>query len=201
MSEVEPNDAGERVPDVDLTAGRVPQRALSDLTETFDVVVRPSFEEFYRAERAPIARALAVTLHDTQLAGEAADEAMARAYQRWTHVQALDNPAAWVYRVGLNWSLSRLRRLTRPAPRWVSGSGVAPPTPIQDPAVDRALGELSVDQRAVVVCRLLLGYSEAQTADLLRIKPGTVKSRLHRALERLHPLLAPLHGSDEETSR
>lgn len=196
----EPNEVVERVSDVEYTAHMTTRRPIPDLVDGVEVVVtRPSFEDFYRTHRTPVARALALTLRDTDLAAEATDEAMARAYQRWSHVRTLDNPAGWAYRVGLNWSVSLLRRLTRPAPRWVSGNDTSQAPAIQDPAIDQALAELSVDQRAVVVCRLLLGYSEAQTAELLRIKPGTVKSRLHRALYRLQPLLAPLYDSNEET--
>jgi RNA polymerase sigma-70 factor (ECF subfamily) len=54
--------------------------------------------------------------------------------------------------------------------------------PVVDPAIDDALAGLPTKQRAVVVCRLLLGWSEAQTSAALGIRPGTVKSRLHRAL-------------------
>ena len=49
-------------------------------------------------------------------------------------------------------------------------------------AAVQALGE---EQRAVVVCRYLLGLSEAETAAVLDCRPGTVKSRLSRALARL----------------
>jgi RNA polymerase sigma-70 factor (ECF subfamily) len=63
---------------------------------------------------------------------------------------------------------------------------------VADPAIALALDDLSIDHRAVVVCRLLLGWSEAQTADALAIRPGTVKSRLSRAstqlARRLHHL-------------
>jgi DNA-directed RNA polymerase specialized sigma24 family protein len=184
------------VPAVDFTidpaADRTPELFLTVAVEHV-VVVGTSFDDFYRTSRTAIARALAMTVRDSSLAAEATDEAMARAYQRWSHVGSLDNPGGWVYRVALNWSRSVLRRLTRPAPIWVGTSGVEPAPSVQDPAVDRALAALTVDQRAVVVCRLLLNLSEAQTADTLRIKPGTVKSRLHRALERLGPLLAPLN--------
>ena len=50
---------------------------------------------------------------------------------------------------------------------------------------DNALRRLDVKLRSVVVCRLLLDWSVDETADALRIKPGTVKSRLHRALAML----------------
>ena len=48
-------------------------------------------------------------------------------------------------------------------------------------AVDR-LGE---EQRAAIACRYFLGLSEAETAAVLGCRPGTVKSRLSRALARL----------------
>ena len=156
------------------------------------------FEEFYREQRAPIGRALALTLRDTQLASEAVDEAMARAYQRWARVQALDNPGGWVYRVGLNWSRSILRRALRPAPVWITTGNVVTDHGALDPAIDQALSQLSIEHRAVVVCRLLIGYSEAQTAAALGLRVGTVKSRLARATTRLQSLLSPLDPSNKD---
>lgn len=49
--------------------------------------------------------------------------------------------------------------------------------------VQRVLEELSPDQRAILVLRDLEGLSEAETADLLKVARGTIKSRLHRARE------------------
>jgi RNA polymerase sigma factor (sigma-70 family) len=49
--------------------------------------------------------------------------------------------------------------------------------------VQRVLEELSPDQRAILVLRDLEGLSEAETADLLDVARGTIKSRLHRARE------------------
>lgn len=150
---------------------------------------RASFEAFYAEHRSSIGRALAVTLRDDHLASEALDEAMVRAFQRWGEVRRLESPSGWVYTVALNWSRSVLRRASRAYSLGVdidrSGSHQ-----FADPDVDRALRALSVDQRAIVVCRYLIGYSEAETARVLRIRPGTVKSRLHRALNQLHSLLA-----------
>jgi DNA-directed RNA polymerase specialized sigma24 family protein len=74
------------------------------------------FEAFYRGGYADIARALTATLGDFDLAQEAADEAMVRAYVRWDKIRSYDNPGGWVYRVGLNWARSTRRRLTRALP-------------------------------------------------------------------------------------
>ena len=110
----------------------------------------------------------------------------------------LDNPGGWVYRVGLNWSRSLLRRSRRPAPIWMTSSGVEPGPIVADPAIDAALASLSIDQRAVIVCRFFVGCSEAQTAALLGIRPGTVKSRLSRALDRLRVLLHDQNPHEQE---
>ncbi|QXD15050.1 sigma-70 family RNA polymerase sigma factor [Rhodocaloribacter litoris] len=57
--------------------------------------------------------------------------------------------------------------------------------------VYRALDRLSPKHRAVVVLRLIEGYSTAETAAMLGIPYGTVLSRLSRALEKLRNDLAP----------
>ena len=152
----------------------------------------PSFDEFWVEHHLAVGRALAVTIGDRQLAGEAVDEAMARAFQRWAAVSQLDNPAGWVYRVALNWSRSVLRRLRRRPPSWIAEPSAADDSPI-DPTIGRALAELPLAQRSVVACRLLLGLSEAQTAAALHIPAGTVKSRLARATSELSRALAHLH--------
>jgi RNA polymerase sigma factor (sigma-70 family) len=204
---MEPNPPDGCVPDVDFTIdaanppgtpGSVARTA--DVGDVDDAVQTrfASFEDFYLGSRASVGRALALTLRDDDLAREAIDEAMARAYQRWSHVGQLDNPGGWVYRVGLNWSRSVIRRMRRNPPIWIAQPGDAPAAAPADPSIDAALDTLSVDHRAVVVCRLLLGLSELQTADVLGLRPGTVKSRLARALDRLQPLLAPLLTPPEE---
>ena len=48
-----------------------------------------------------------------------------------------------------------------------------------------ALAALGEEQRQVVACRHVLGLSERETAAALGCRPGTVKSRLSRALARL----------------
>jgi RNA polymerase sigma-70 factor (ECF subfamily) len=63
---------------------------------------------------------------------------------------------------------------------------------VSEPSVAAALADLDLPQRSVIVCRFYLGLSESETADALGIRPGTVKSRLHRALQRLQPRLAHL---------
>lgn len=158
------------------------------------LIVEDGFTTFYASNRDRIARALALTLRDAHLGAEAVDEAMTRAYQRWARVKGLDDPSAWVYRVALNWATSVLRRRLRPQRGFhQTPEGLGP---IGEPAIADALSELDVKQRAVVICRFYLGMSEAETATALKIRPGTVKSRLHRSLRLLETRLAHLRPED-----
>lgn len=142
------------------------------------------FPDFYRVNHQPIFRALAATLGNRDLAREATDEAMTRAFQRWSKVSEYDNAPGWVYRVALNWALSRLRKQTReyladrPPERAVHQS-------LPDPDVEAALRALPYDERALVVLRHLLDWSYEDIAAALDIPIGTAKSRLHRVMEHL----------------
>lgn len=56
--------------------------------------------------------------------------------------------------------------------------------------IERALGELSDDQRLVIVLFDIEGYSYDEIAEISGVASGTVKSRLHRARARLHQILS-----------
>jgi|GEM_PF-593147 len=162
------------------------------------VLATGGFDTFYRTKRPVIAQALALSLGDIDVAAEATDEAMTRAYARWTTVGVLERPEAWVYRVASNWALSVFRRRRLSLHRLYDpliaevGTGV-------DPTVHRAVAALGVKQRSVVVCRHLLGWSVAETAAALGISEGTVKSRLHRATTTLRTQLRDLNAPEEKS--
>ena len=151
---------------------------------------RPDFPSFYEENYGSVARALGATLRDPDLASEAADEGMARAYANWGKVERYDNPAGWVYRVGLNWAISAQRRRSRTA-KYRAETVIEPAHPME-PGLYQALGKLDSKLRSVVVCRYLLDWTTEQTAEALAIRRGTVKSRLHRALEQLAKQLSHL---------
>lgn len=165
--------------------------------DDLEVVEAPevrTFEAVYEASRDQIARALALSIGDPDLAAEATDEAMARAYERWPMVSRLDRPEGWIYRVAMNWSLSLLRR-RRSQHRLYEPGAEAPELP--HPELRAALAELDTKHRTVVVCRHLLGWSVADTAAALNIREGTVKSRLHRAHRLLEARLGHLRTEEE----
>ena len=64
-----------------------------------------------------------------------------------------------------------------------------------DVDLERALDTLSPQSRAVVVARFFMDWSIDETADALGVRPGTVKSRLNRALKQLQVRLDSQSGS------
>lgn len=131
-------------------------------------------------------RALALTLGDHRLAGEAVDEAMARAWDRWAQVGGYDRPAAWVYRVALNWARSwrrKFHRLVVTAEPATLDSHTIDELPDVD--LDRLLGALNHRDRELVVMRYFLQFTLTEIARLDGTPVGTVKSRLHRAVAQL----------------
>ncbi len=190
--------------DGDATAGADE----ADFIDPIAVATR-TFDDFYLDNVGNVARALALTLGDHELGLEAADEAFTRAYSKWDSIRHFDNPSGWVYRVGLNWGRSWLRRKARAfakrqAIEDIYGVSVLDSEEIKisvdDLELREALLTLSDEQRSVVVLRYFLDWSTEQTADALNVSTGTVKSRLSRGLDHLRNALAPVEGSHAETT-
>lgn len=192
---MEPDEPGVRVATMEGVLGLPATDPGIALVDAIELGV--PFSEFYKGSRDRIARALALTLGDVHLGADAADEAMLRAYERWDRVGAFTDPGGWAYRVGLNWATSVLRRRRR-APSPPVERGADETSPVAEPSILAALRELAVGQRSVIVCRYYLGMSEAETAAALNIRPGTVKSRLHRGLHELRDRLAHLHLEEQQ---
>lgn len=161
---------------------------LATTAQVRELTVETEFDAFYRRERASLYRSLALTLTDHDLAAEAVDEAMVRAYQHWRRLSRYDNPSGWVYRVGLNWAISRTRRSRRRPPVADLPMHVEQPQ-LPDPQLAAAVAALPTRQRAVVVLRFDRDWSLEQIAEALGVPTGTVKSRLHRALAALRSTL------------
>ena len=151
------------------------------------------FDRFFVEHHPAMVRALTLTVGDVELGRDAAAEGFTRALQRWSKVSNFDNPAGWVYRVGLNWARSRRRKIMREVAARPHDEPFTQTHP--DQSLIAALRSLSVDHRAVIVGRYYLDWSESSLAAALDVAPGTVKSRLSRALDQLASLLEESHGS------
>jgi RNA polymerase sigma-70 factor, ECF subfamily len=160
------------------------------------------FDGFFLERHDAMVRALSLTLGDAELGRDAAAEGFARALQRWSRVSRYGNPAGWVYRVGLNWARSRRRKSRREllVDDAAADDQRTAPSDTADPSIAAALRSLSVDHRAVIVGRYYLDWSERELAEALDVAPGTVKSRLSRALAQLQEIVpqnTPEGGEDD----
>ena len=152
------------------------------------------FDEFFARHHAEMVRALTLALGDVESGRDAAAEGFARALERWSTVSGYANPSGWVFRVGLNWARSGRRKWHRERTGLRLTDVEAPEVIPHDAALVAALGRLSVEHRTVVVGRYYFDWSEAQLAEALDVAPGTVKSRLNRAVSKLASLLEEHHG-------
>jgi RNA polymerase sigma-70 factor (ECF subfamily) len=132
---------------------------------------------------------------------------MISAFRRAGDFRAESAVTTWLHRIVVNACLDRIRRrAARPATSGMDeqtldvlaqGSALADPGVDKDTALDvlAALRTLAPEQRAALVLVDMLGYPVADTAEILGISPGTVKSRCARGRARLLPLLVHLRGS------
>jgi RNA polymerase sigma factor (sigma-70 family) len=155
------------------------------------------FEEFFRAEFPAIVRGFLLA-PDLQEAEELAQEAMARAYERWDRVRTMASPTGYVYRTGVNLNRRRLRHLAVRARRLIAlGAGAETAVPPDTmPELGEALASLSAGQRGAFLLVEWLGMTSEEAGRILRIAPASVRSRVHRAREALRDRLRPEEERD-----
>lgn len=128
-------------------------------------------------------------------AADAVQEALLAAYRSAGGFRHDSAVGSWLHRIVVNACLDRRRQNARGPiilPR-IDG----PPLPDHGGAVDtvltvrQALLHLPADQRAAVIAVDMFGYSLAETARMLGVAEGTLKSRRFRARVRLAALLLP----------
>ncbi|WP_067437116.1 SigE family RNA polymerase sigma factor [Nocardioides jensenii] len=127
--------------------------------------------------------------------------ALTRCLVHWSKVRRADDRDAYVHRVLVNtFTSARRRRWTGERPvedlPELGGADETVAVDVAD-AVQRSLDRLSQDQRIAVVLRYYAHLDEQQMATVLGVAPGTVKSRLSRALKVLadDPDLSELRGT------
>lgn len=165
------------------------------------VAPRLEFEEFFRAEYPGLVRAFYVLTADRTEAEELAQEAMARAYERWERVEAMESPVGYLYRIGVNLNRHRLRHLAVRARRLVAMSRDAESeqTPEVRREITEAIASLSRGQREAFVLVEWLGLNAEEAGRLLGIAPASVRSRVHRGKAVLRDRLSEEGGGSWTT--
>ncbi|HEY8738961.1 MAG TPA: sigma-70 family RNA polymerase sigma factor [Candidatus Dormibacteraeota bacterium] len=168
-----------------LSAGIDLAAAVAGDTDAFASLVRPVLEPAYRLALG--------FLGEREMAEDAVQEATLRAWRRLRDLRSEDSFRAWYLQVVAN-ECRRLRRKRRwpvRQPSDIASLVVEPPEHAVTADIDlsRALSTLTPDERQVVVLRYSLDLPLDEVAAVAAIPVGTVKSRLHRALSKLRPLL------------
>jgi RNA polymerase sigma-70 factor (ECF subfamily) len=161
-----------------------------------------SFDEFYLGTRATLLGQLTAMTADPEVAKEVLQDAYMQAWQRWSRVSRLDDPAAWVRAVAWRRSVSGFRRRMA-ADRFLrtvgraraEGSGRFPVEEVLD--VQDALRLLPDTHRRTLVLHDLCGLTMDQVANETGVPVGTVKSRLSRGRAALRSQLGPDYRSED----
>ena len=147
-----------------------------------------AFESFCNERYGRVVSAVRVIVGDRATAEDITQEAFARAYINWSKLWPEGNPVGWVHRVATNLGISWRRRAARElkaVARLGKRTEMTVEGPEAYPELHRAVNALPPRQRAAVALHYVLGLTMDQAAAAMGCRPGTVKSLLHGAREKL----------------
>lgn len=137
------------------------------------------FVDFIADVEPQLRRALVATFGGPD--GRAATvNALSWAWEHWDRISVVDNPVAYLYRVGQ----TSMRHRHPPTIGMEQAIGDVLDESFDSDLVD-ALRQLPEQQRLAVVFVKVLGWSQADLADVLDVAPSTVHAHLTRGLARL----------------
>lgn len=136
-----------------------------------------TFEDWYRDLRRRLIIAMQALGATRDMADEIADETLLKAYERWSEVSQMDDPAGWTYVVARN----DLRRRARRGDVRKKLAAMRAETTRRDPVMadfDLMIAALPPRRRHVVILRYVFNLTEPEIAKALGVPRGTVSSRL-----------------------
>ena len=160
-----------------------------------------AYAELVRRYENRVAATVIGMLGKTPEAEDVAQEVFIRFFRALPDFRYDAAVSTYLTRIAINLSLNEIKRRKKRIQLFTQGDDHNLPDIPDQAEVDynndsnyirRAIARLDEDQRAVVVLRLIDGYSTKETADILNIPLGTVLSRLNRAQKKLRKVLTPL---------
>lgn len=152
------------------------------------------FHDFFERHHAELARLAWLLTGEADAADDLAADALVALWQRWDRLRAAEHPLAYARGVVANMARERIRAATRERRRialfWSRG-----PQQVQGPDVAAvidvraALDRLPFRKRACVVLRHAFDLSEKDTALVLGISVGAVKSQTSKGMAELERVL------------
>jgi RNA polymerase sigma factor (sigma-70 family) len=134
----------------------------------------------FARKRDPMVRMAALMVGSAALAEEVVQDAFVEVSRRW---ESLDRPGAYLRRSVVNGCAQILRRRSL-EDRHARLEPEPPPVELAAPLLELrdALDRLTERQRIVVVLRYFVDITDAEIAEILGIRPSTVRSLTRRAL-------------------
>ena len=162
------------------------------LQESAPVVADPlmTFEQFYLDELDVQVRRCFVLVGSSEVANDIVHDAMIEVYQRWS---TLDRPGAYLNRTVLNRVRDRGRRrlvADRSLRMMTAAERARPAGATNDVEMRGALSGLAFNQRACLVLRFYGNCTNAEIADALGCRPGSVGPWIQRGLSTLRKELS-----------
>ncbi|KAA5836236.1 RNA polymerase sigma factor SigM [Saccharopolyspora hirsuta] len=186
----------------------VPVRSDAELIAAHTSGDPHAFSELFRRHRDRLWAVALRTMRDHEDAADALQDAMISAFRNASSFRAESQVTTWLHRIVVNACLDRIRRRqarpTVPLPETGPAEPAVPRDAIAEQdtrmAVQDALAELPEDQRSAIVLVDVEGYSVAETASILGIADGTVKSRCARGRAKLAKLLGHLRNPSADAN-
>jgi RNA polymerase sigma-70 factor (sigma-E family) len=144
--------------------------------------VRNELTELYLREHDRLVRLAYVLTGSREVAEDVVQDSFVRLYRRWDAAEA---PDRYVRQIVVNECRSHHRRAGRERDRRAKLYVVDSTYDRHGVELSDVLLELPYRQRAAIVLRFYSDLGEAEIADVLGCRPGTVGSLIHRGLERL----------------
>ncbi|MEU6852293.1 SigE family RNA polymerase sigma factor [Actinacidiphila alni] len=167
-----------------------------------DADAAADFHAFFEQHYAELARLAHLLTGEADAADDLAADALVAMWRHWDRVRAAEHPVAYARGVVANLARSRIRSAVRERRRialfWSHPQDQDRTDGPDVPAVldvREALQRLPFRKRACVVLRHAFDLSERDTAAVLGISVGTVKSQTSRGVAELERLLAPKAGA------
>lgn len=157
---------------------------------------------FVNEQYPRLVAAIALVTGSRASAEDAAQEALARAWERSERGETIASLPAWVTAVAFNLARSSLRRIVverRLLPRLAIDDRDPSAEQADRIALAAALRALPRRQREATVLHYYLGMSVTETAAALRLREGTIKACLHRARHALARALGVPDGEEVST--
>ena len=160
---------------------------LATVTNQLTAADTLEFEAAFSVHMPWLRRRLALMVGDPEEAEDLAQEAFARAVQKWP-IGSRNDVARWLAAVGIRLAIDEMRRRRRwgflrlheTDAAWAMNT---------DPDLWLAISELEPGARAAMLLTVLDGYTQQEVADTLGVARGTVASWISRARDRLQPAI------------